>query len=229
MQARRLALIAALAASPSLAAERTVSVSDFDRVRVEGSFTVEVRRGPATTARIVGTQAAIEGASVTVTGRQLIVRRNRQTWGGYPGQTAQAATVRLTVPRLQNVWVVGPAKVSVDRLQGLRAGASLEGAGTLEIATVTADRFELGTLGSGTLTVGGTVSQLTISARGAGTVDAGRLAAQDVKLTSDTAGAITVAAKRAADVSMTGSGTVTVLGKPACTVKNAGAGTVTCG
>lgn len=216
-------------ATPSLAAERSLSVTDFDRLRVDGGFIVEVRTGRATSARVIGSQAAIDAASVAVQGRQLNIRRNRSGWGGYPGQVPPAATIRITVPLLANVWVSGPAKVSVDRMKGLRVAASLEGPGSLSIANVAADRIDLATLGSGTLTIAGTVGTLTATVRGAGTFDAGNLAVADLKLTSESAGVVTVAVKRAANVTMTGTGIVTVLGTPACTVKNIGSGTVTCG
>ncbi len=218
-----------LCAAPTLAAERALSLTDFDRVRVDGGFTVEIRTCNATSGKIIGTPAAIEAASVEVQGRQLNIRRNRSSWGGYPGQVPPAATIHLTMPSLANIWVSGPAKVSVDRMKGLRVAASLEGPGSLSIANVTADRMDVATLGSGTLVLGGVVASLTAIARGAGTVDATRLAVADLTLTSESAGVVTMAARRAANVTMTGSGTVTIIGKPACTVKNIGSGTVSCG
>jgi hypothetical protein len=203
----KLVFFAALAAAtPVCGAERTLSVTDFERLRVEGGFTVEVRAGSATTAKVIGTQQALDITSVEVQGRQLNIRRNRSGWGGYPGQVAHAAVIRLTVPLLSNVLVIGPAKVSVDRLRGQRVAASLEGAGTLYIA--------------------GTLAAI---ARGGGTFDGTNLVAADAKLTSESAGDVTIAVKRAVTVTMTGSGTVTVLGKPACTVRNTGSGTVNCG
>lgn len=226
----KLFILAALAvASPTLSAERSVSVTDFDRLRVEGGFIVEVRSGSATAAKVVGTPAALDATSVEVQGRQLNIRRNRSSWGGYPGQVPPAATIRITVPLLAYVWVTGPAKVSVERLKGQRVAASLEGSGSLSVTMITADRVDLATLGSGKLTVGGVVGTLTAIARGAGTFDAGKLLAADAKLTSESSGDVTLSVKRAVNVTMTGTGTVTVLGKPACTVKNIGSGTVSCG
>ena len=135
----------------------------------------------------------------------------------------------MTAPLLTNVWVSGPAKVSVDRMKGLRVAVSLEEAGELAIAAVTADRLEVATVGSGAMTLAGTVANLTLITRGAGTIDGTRLFAADAKLTSESVGTVTLAAKRSANVIMTGTGSVIVLGKPACTVRNMGAGTVTCG
>lgn len=218
-----------LATAPAFAAERGVTVTDFDRLRVDGGFIVEVRSGAAAAARIIGSQAAIEATSVSVQGRQLTIRRNRASWGGYPGQTPPAATVRVTVPGLSAVWVSGPAKVSVDRMKGLRLAASLEGPGSLAIGNVTADRMDIGAVGAGTVSLGGTVANLTAILRGAGTLDAAKLMVADLKLTSETAGNVTVGVRRAANVTMTGTGSVVVLGSPACTVRNIGSGTVACG
>jgi hypothetical protein len=222
-------LCLALLGSPLVAAERTLSVIDFDKLRVDGGFTVEVTTGRGTSARIIGTQAAIEATSVSVQGRQMVIRKNASAWGGYPGQTAGMATIRITAPALTNVWVNGPAKVSVDRLKGARVAAAIEGSGELSIGGIAADNADIAQVGSGRLTVAGTVANLTMTARGAGVLDAGALQAADAKLTSESAGQVTLMVKRAVTGTMTGSGSVTVLGKPACTIKSVGSGTVTCG
>ena len=222
-------LCLALLGSPLLAAERTLSVTDFDKLRVDGGFIVEVTTGRGTSAKIYGSQAAIEATNVVVQGRQIVVRKNSSAWGGYPGHVPAMATVRITAPALTNVWVNGPAKVSVDRLKGARVAAAVEGAGELTIGGVMADNSNIAQVGSGRLTVSGTVADLTITARGAGTLDASGLQASDAKLTSETAGQVTVAVKRAVTGTVAGSGSVTVLGKPACTLKTTGSATVTCG
>lgn len=219
----------ALLGTPLLAAERTLSVTDFDKLRVDGGFIVDVTTGRGTSAKIVGSQAAIEATNVVVQGRQMVIRKNASAWGGYPGQTPAIATIRITAPALINVWVNGPAKVSVDRLKGARVAAAVEGAGELNIGVVTADDANIAQVGSGRLSIAGTVANLTMTARGAGTLDAGRLEAADAKLTSESAGQVTVAVKRAVTGTVAGSGSVTVLGKPACTLKTTGSGTVICG
>ena len=215
--------------APAAAAERGLSITDFDRLRVDGSFTVIVTTGRGTSARISDTPSAIDASSVEVQGRTLTIRRNRNAWGGSSGQESAAPVVRVTAPALTNLWVSGPAKVSVDRMKGLRVAISLEGAGEIAVAAVAADRLDVATVGSGTMTLGGTVANLTLLTRGAGTIDATKLSAADAKLTSESAGTVTLAAKRSANVTMTGTGSVVVIGKPACTVRNIGSGTVTCG
>ncbi len=216
-------------ASPALAAERTLSLTDFDRIHVEGGFIVDVRTGAATTGRIIGSQAAIDVASVEVQGRQLTIRRDRSVWGRDADHEPPAATIRLTLPALSNIWVSGPAKVSVDRLKGLRVAASLEGPGALSVGGVAADRMDVGVVGAGTLSLAGAAATLTATVRGAGTFDGAKLVVTDLKLTSESAGQVTLAVKRAANITMTGTGAVTIVGSPACTVKNVGSGTVRCG
>lgn len=219
----------ALIGSPVVAAERTLSITDFDKLRVDGGFIVEVTTGRGTSAKIIGPQAAIEATGVSVQGRQMVIRKNASAWGGYPGQTPGMATIRITAPALMNVWVNGPAKVSVDRLKGARVAAAIEGSGELTIGSVTTDNADIAQVGSGRLTIAGTVANLTMTARGAGVLDAGALQAADAKLTSESAGQVTLSVKRAVTGTVTGSGSVTVLGRPACTIKAAGSGTLTCG
>lgn len=222
-------LCLALIGVPAVAAERTLSVTDFDKLRVDGGFIVEVTTGRGTSAKVVGSQAAIEATSVIVQGRQMVIRKNASAWGGYPGQAPGMATIRVTAPALMNVWVNGPAKVTVDRLKGQRVAAAVEGSGELVIGGVTADNATIAQVGSGRLTIAGTVADLTMTARGAGVLDAAGLQAADAKLTSESAGQVTLSVKRAVTGTVTGSGNVTVLGKPACTIKAVGSGTLSCG
>lgn len=223
-----LALLAILAA-PVSAAERTLSVTDFDKLRVDGAFTVEVTTGRGTSAKVIGSEAAVGATSVGVQGRQMVIRKSASSWGGYPGQAPGMATIRVTVPALNTVWVSGPVKVSIDRLKGARVTVAIEGAGELTIGGVTADSANIAQIGSGRLTIAGMVADLTMTARGAGVLDAGGLQAADAKLASESAGQVTVSVKRAVTGTVTGSGSVTVLGKPACTLKTIGSGTVICG
>lgn len=219
----------ALVTAPAAAAERTLSVTDFDKLRVDGAFIVEVTTGRGTSVRIVGSPAAIEATGIVVQGRQMAIRRNNSAWGGYPGQSPSMATIRVTAPALNTIWISGASNVAVDRLKGARVAVTVEGAGELSIGGVAADNASIAQVGSGRLTVAGTVANLAVVARGSGVLDAGGLQAADAKLASESAGQITLSVKRAITGTVTGSGNVTVLGKPACTLKTFGSGTVVCG
>ncbi len=221
--------LALLAASPAFAAERSLSVTDFDKIRVDGGFVVDVVRGRPTSVVVTGTPAAIDAVLASVQGTTLAIRRVRSASGNTAARPAEPARLRITTPALLNVWISGPATVGVDRMQGLRVGASLEGAGSLTIGALAADRFDLAMLGSGRVKLGGTVASFGAVVRGAGDIDAAALTAADAKIASETAGTITLGVKRSATITATGAGTITILGKPACTVRNTGSGDVVCG
>lgn len=221
--------VGALASVPGVAADRAMTVTDFDRLRVDGAFRVEVMAGRATSALISGTGDAVAATIVDVQGRTLTIRRNRVNWTGGSTQTAQPATIRITVPALTSVGVSGAATVIIDRMAGMRVSVSQEGTGKLSVAKLTADKLDVAVVGSGTVELSGKVAGMTAILRGAVALDAGKLTVADLKLTSENAGIAMLTAARSADVNATGSGSVTVLGKPACTVRNIGSGSVVCG
>ena len=65
--------------------------------------------------------------------------------------------------------------------------------------------------------------------QGAGTLDAGGLAAEDLSLLASGSGSIKAAASRTAEINATGSVVVAIAGKPACRTKAAGSASVSCG
>jgi hypothetical protein len=226
---KTLVLVVVALAAPALAAERTLPVTDFDKVRVDGGFIVDIVRGRSTSVVVSGSQAAVEAATVVVQGQTLTIRRARTALNTYATQRPEPARVRIVTPALANVSISGPATVTIDRMQGLRSGAVLEGAGSLKIAALAADRFDLAMLGSGRVSLAGAVATLRAVVRGTGDLDAAALVAADATLTSESAGTVTLGVKRSITVTASGAGDVTVLGKPACTVTNTGSGSVICG
>ena len=113
-----LALLALAAAAPAAAAERTYSVTDFDRIQVDGPYRVTVTVGSGSSARAEGSAEALDHLSVDVQGGILRVRRNRSAWGGYPGEGAGSVAIALTTRDLRNAAVVGSGSLDIDRAQG---------------------------------------------------------------------------------------------------------------
>ena len=64
---------------------------------------------------------------------------------------------------------------------------------------------------------------------GAGAVDAGKLAVDELISDSEGAGDHVLNAVKTAAITTRGIGKTVVLGRPACTVRNVGSGSVTCG
>lgn len=226
-----LAALAVLAAAfPASAAERRYAVTDFDRVIVDGPFVVRLVPGRTSSAVARGDQRALEALSVDSTGGTLRIRRNRSSWGGYPGEAgAGLATIELATRNLRSARLIGPGRFDIDGARGMEIELVVEGPGQLAASGIEADKVSLGLVGSGRMQVGGTAEAVTVTVQGNGDVDAGRLAAENVTVNSVSAGTVTVAASETAVIDAGGVGTVQVIGRPECNVRGAGAGLVRCG
>jgi hypothetical protein len=224
-----LAFFAFYAAMPAAAAERTYTVTDFDRVQVEGPYRVILESGRSSAARAEGSTEALDQISVDVQGGTLRVRRNRSAWGGYPGEGAGPVTVTLITRDLRNALVVGSGSLDIDRAGGLRVDLSVSGSGRLSVAAVDADTLVVGLAGGGRITLAGRARQLKATIQGSGDLAAADLQADDAQIASDTAGNVAVAVARSARVTASGPGDVEIIGSPACTVQAKGSGRILCG
>ena len=229
MKTLPLALALLAASAPLAAAERGFSVTDFDRIRVDGPYKVTLATGRSPGARAFGAQGAIDAVTVEVQGRTLIVKRNSQTWGGYPGQSAGPVEVRITGYALRAATLNGAGSLAVDKLKGASIDLLVAGSGLLTVAAVEADRLTVGVTGNGRAAVAGKAAIAQLAVRGTGVIDGAKLIAKDARIAADGPGTITVAATVTANVMSNGAGEIVVLGDPACTVKAMGSGTVACG
>ena len=220
------ALLAAVAA-PAVAAERSYSVVDFDRIQIEGPYQVTIVTGGASQAQAVGDQAAIDRLTVDVQGRTLRIRANRSAWGGAPGG-AGSLRVTLRTRTVAAASVIGSGSLALDRARGLRVDLAVSGSGRLAVAAVEADNLSVGLLGSGKVTLAGSARQLRASIQGSGDLDGERLVADDAVLTADTAGRIAFDARRTARVTAMGPGEVTIGGAGKCVVTGLSAAAVSC-
>jgi hypothetical protein len=224
-----LALLAFAAAAPAGAAERTYSITDFDRIQVDGPYRVTLTAGRSSAARAEGSTEALDHVSIDVQGGTLRVRRNRSAWGSYPGTGAGPVVVTLTTRDLRNAAVIGSGSLDIDRAKGLRVDISVSGSGRLNVGAVEADNLIVGLLGGGRITLAGRTRQLRATVQGSGDLAATGLTADDALIGSDTAGNVAVTVIRTAKVTATGAGDVEILGSPACTVQAKGSGQVNCG
>jgi hypothetical protein len=220
--------VAALAA-PASAADRRYSVGDFDRVIVEGPYSVRLVVGAPSSAVASGTGAGLDRLTVDVQGQTLRIRRNRSAWGGAPGADLGPVTIRLATRNLRSARLIGPAVLEVDGVRGLNVLLAVEGSGRIRAANVAADNLSLALLGSGGLDIAGTAKALRGDFQGTGNVEASRLIAQSATVNTNTAGTVALTVNGAASVTANGLGEVAILGRAACTVAGLGAAQVRCG
>src|SRR3546814_18205842 len=71
-----LAALALTATAPAQAAERRYTVTDFDRLRVDGPFVVTLATGKSPSAPAYGASRALEPVSTAVSGMTLRTRPN---------------------------------------------------------------------------------------------------------------------------------------------------------
>jgi hypothetical protein len=224
-----LALLAFAAAAPVGAADRSYSVTDFDRVQVDGPYRVTLTTGRSSAARAQGSVQALDQVSVDVQGGTLRVSRNRSALGSYPAADPGPVAIALTTRDLRSAAVVGSGSLDIDRAKGLRVDVSVSGSGRLNVGAVEADTLVVGLLGSGRITLAGRTKQLKAAVQGSGDLAATGLTADEAQIGSDTAGNVVVAVARTAKVTSAGAGDVEIIGSPACTVTSKGSGRVICG
>lgn len=221
--------LAATCASPAVAAERSYSVTDFDRIIVEGPYIVRVTSGRSTTARASGSNEALERLAMDVTGQTLRIRRDRT--GERSGNAVQAGpvTIELTTRTLRSARLIGPGSLDVDRTEGLRVELTVQGSGRLRATNIAADALSLGLLGSGRMEVAGTAETLRATVDGTGDLDGAGLRTESANIVTNTLGTVALAVSREANVSAMGLGNVAISGRPSCNVRGPGAGQVSCG
>lgn len=219
--------LAALGLSaPALAAERNFSVTGFDRIRVDGPYQVTVRTNVPPFARASGTQAALDGVSIKVEGRTLIVRAGSGGWGGYPGEGRGPVTITLGTHDLSAAWINGAGALAVDRVRGLGFDLAVQGAGVARIDSADVEQLKIGLSGSGGARIGGRAAKLTATVRGTATLDAEALTIRDAVIGAEGPSTVRATITGTAKVDAIGLAAVTLAGRPSCTLKMQGSASV---
>jgi hypothetical protein len=226
---RAVALSLLFLATTAEAAERRYPVSDFERIEVDGPYVVRVTTGRNSLAVATGPQSGIDRLTVEVSGQTLRIRRNRSGWTGTPGAQQGQIEIAVVTRALRSARVIGPGRLEIDRLAGMRADLGVEGSGELIASNVATDVVNMRLVGSGRLAASGRTRQLNASFEGAGNVEAASLVAENAQVASNSFGQVALNVTRAIRITASGRGTVTVAGRPACTVVGPSAELVRCG
>jgi hypothetical protein len=216
-----------VAAQAPAAAERRLMLTRFDRVRVDGAFTVLVASNPSIAGRIVGDPRMLEAVTVRVEGSTLIVSPTRGDGMRPVTGSAPLPVVEVASDRITGVRVLGGGTVRVERMIGTRVDLSLAGAGAIAVDAMDADYVSATLIGSGTINAAGRGGQGRFLLNGPGTIDAARLTTDDLTVRSEGAGTGRYRARYTADVTASGAGSVRVEGAPRCRTR--GTAAITCG
>ena len=228
MRTAALAALLLSLAAPASAAQRSYTITSFDRIRVDGPYQVTLRTNVAPYARATGAQASLDGVSIKVQGTTLIIRAETSgAWGGYPGEARGPVTIEIGTHELSSAWINGAGALSIDRVKGLNFAISIQGAGVMRIDNADVDQLRVGIDGQASTTIAGKALKMTASVRGTSSLDAETLAVKDAIIAAEGPTMVRAKVSDTAKVDAVGLAAVTLTGRPACTVKAQGSASVT--
>ena len=214
-----LAAFALAFAMPADAAERSFTVSGFDKIRVDGPYRVKLRTGVATYARASGSQAALDAVSLEVQGRTLVVRTNRSAWTGDSRRTTGPVEIEVGAHELSAAWLNGSGALIVDRVRRFSFELWLHGSASAAVGSLAVDLLKVGLSGTASAVLAGTSALVSASIRGASSLDASGLTAKDATLGAEGAAMVKLRATGTAKINAHGPATVILTGGAACIVK----------
>ena len=219
--------VLACTAAPAEAATRNFGVSGFDRIRIDGPFKVRLATGVAPFAAATGgSPAALDSVVIDVQGRTLVVRSNRSSWGGYPGEAKGPVEISIGTHDLSAAWLNGAGSLAIDKARGLSFDLSVQGAGSASIGSVAVDQLKVSISGTASASLAGTAPRLTAIVRGISILDSAGLVAKDATIGAQGPATVRLTVTNSAKVDAQGAATVELGGRPACTVKAAGSASV---
>lgn len=222
-----LALASLPAAAAAPATQRNFSVTGFDRIRIDGPYKVTLKTNVSPFARATGTAASLDGVSVKVEGRTLVIREGTGGWGGYPGERRGPVTIDVGTHDLSAIYINGPGALDVDKVKGLSFEISIQGSGMARIDAVDVDQMKVGVTGAGTTRLAGRAAKLTATVRGTSAFDGEGLSVKDAVIGAEGPSTVRAQVTNSAKVDANGLVSVTLTGEPACTVKARGSANVT--
>ena len=219
-----LASLPVAAATPST--QRNYSVNGFDRVRIDGPYRVQLKTNVAPYARASGTPVSLDGVSIKVEGRTLVVRSGGGGWGGYPGEGRGPVTIEVGTHDLSAAYINGAGALLIDRVKGLGFEMAIQGSGIVEVGQVDVDQMRVGVSGAGTVRLAGRVGKLSSTIRGTSNLEADRLEVKDAVIGAEGPSTVRAQVTNSAKVDAVGLASVTLTGEPACIVTVKGSANV---
>lgn len=231
--ARTVILAAAMAVlcwpGAAFAADRSIALASFDKVRVLGPFEVVIAKGPSG-AVVSGDRAVIDTIEVQVDGATLTVRNRIERWQQQP-HAGDKTPVIVTIgapATLVSASVIGGGRLTVGAMKGARLDLAVTGAGAITVADAQADATYATLIGTGAIGLAGRSGEARLMTNGSGTIDADRFDVGDLMVRLDGPGATRARARFTARVTNTGLGQVAVAGHPKCSVTANAGGPVAC-
>ena len=221
------ALIAIACAAPAAGATRTFEIAGFERIRVEGPFKVVLTTGVPPSAKASGPQSGLDRVAVEIVGRTLVIHNSLSAWGGSSdSQDAQPVELRIGTHELNGATLTGAGSLEINKVEGLSFDLAVQGAGQIAIAGADVDQFTVSLFGTASSVVAGRAGMLKLTTRGVSSFDGSGLVAKDATVTANGASTIKAGVSNSAKIDATGPANVTLTGGPSCTSRLSGSASV---
>ena len=218
-------------ALPASAADRTYTVTGFDRVRVEGPFDVRLTVGNAgASAKASGQPDVLANLDIEVQGTTLIVRKGASGWGERGKADGPAPVINLVTSNLRIATVIGGGKLAVGgSIRSQRLDLAVNGTGSIDARGIDSDELSVTLIGAGNVALAGRSGRARMLTNGFGTIMAMPLAVGDLIVRLDGPGETQANARFTADLTSTGLGRIVVAGSAKCTTNAQAGGPILCG
>ena len=183
---------------------------------------VIVSEGDALDIAVSGSREATERLRFSLEDGELSIMREGD-W-----RDRGVATVRVIMPRLQEITLAGSGMLEAAALGGEEAEATVAGSGRLTVAKVSARSLEVNIMGSGQIEAAGRADQLELNVAGSGSSRMRGLKVDRAEVTVAGSGDGEFSSDGSVEADVAGSGTVIIHGKARCMVSAMGSGDVIC-
>ena len=191
-------------------------------VALFGPDTIVVTEGEKLTISTEGDEKAVEALRFVLEDGTLAVMRDEDA-----GKNIGTATVRVTLPALEDINMMGSGVVDAASMAG-KLDINSAGSGKITVAKLTAETLDLNVLGSGSITASGTVERLDLNVAGSGSADLAGVKVDKADINVAGSGGASFASDGTVDANILGSGDVTVTGSATCEGNSVGAGKLRC-
>ena len=174
--------------------EKSYDFSGFDRIHIEGVYSVDIRVGSKFSIETSGSEKRMKHAEVTVSGDTLVLGLKDSARGKSWRGKNKGINAVVTLPALNEVSLKGVGSVEAHGIKADKFAASLEGVGSIELS--------------------GTCGRLDASVEGVGSLEADDLECKDVDVSVEGMGSADVYASQSVDADIDGMGSIDVEGSP---------------
>ena len=180
--------------------EKSYDYTGFDRIYIEGVYSVDIRVGPDFSIDTSGSEKRMKYAKVSQSGDTLILGLKDGLSGkAWRGKNNGIKAV-ITLPSLHEVSLKGVGSVDARGIKSKSFDVSLEGVGSVELS--------------------GTCDSLKASVEGVGSLEADNLECKEVDVSVEGMGSAEVYASESVDADIEGIGSIEVDGAPATVKKS---------